>query len=188
MRRLALLALALCAASLKAQTPTSAPAVDPLAPLDFLIGTWSAKTNTAASASGAQANGTYTFRRDLNGHALARSSASDNCKGPANFDCGHHDQLTIFADPNAMALHKASLLALYLDSEGHVIYYTVSTPDAHTAILNSQSLPSLPKYRLIYHLEGEGPKAIMSGKFQMAAPGSDDFHSYLEWSGTKQSQ
>lgn len=179
-----LVVLLVASAALHAQQPSSKP-TDPLAPLDFLIGTWSAKTDTAASSASAQASGTYTFRRDLNGHALARSSASDNCKGPANFDCAHHDQLTIFSDPNAMTLHKASLLALYLDSEGHVIYYTVSTPDAHTAIFNSQSLPSLPKFRLIYHLEGDGPKAIMRGKFQMASPGSGDFHSYLEWSGAK---
>jgi len=83
-------------------------------------------------------------------------------------------------------MHKSSLLALYLDTEGHVIYYTISTPDAHTVVFNSQALPSLPKFRLTYHLEGNGPGAIMNGKFQTAAPGSDDFHSYLEWSGTRQ--
>lgn len=159
---------------------------DPLASLDFLLGTWSAKTDTAAGSAGAQAAGAYTFHRDLNGHALVRSSSEDSCKGPANFHCSHHDQLTIFADPNALAVHHAALLALYLDSEGHVIYYTISTPDPHTAIFNSQNAASQPKFRLIYHLEGDGPKAIMTGKFQMAAPGSSDFHSYLEWSGAKQ--
>lgn len=186
MRRFVLLALISCAASVAAQSPASTQPADPLAPLDFLIGTWSAKTDSAASSAGAQGTGTYTFRHDLNGHALVRSSSYDSCKGPSNFDCTHRDQLTIFADPNAMALHKASLLALYLDSEGHVIYYAISTPDPHTVIFNSQALPSLPKFRLIYHLEGDGPKAVMSGKFQSAAPGSDDFHSYLEWSGAKQ--
>ena len=166
-----------------AQATTS---TDPLTPLDFLLGTWSAKTNSTAGSAAAQATGTYTFHRDLNGHALIRSSSSDTCKGPSVFDCNHHDQLTIFADPNAVAAHRASLLALYLDSEGHVIYYTISTPDPHTAIFVSQNAPSQPKFRLVYHLEGDGPHAIMSGKFQVAAPGSDDFHSYLEWSGAKQ--
>lgn len=186
MRRFTLLALALSAGFLTAQTSVPTPPGDPFAPLDFLVGTWSAKTDTAAGSAGAQGSGTYTFRRDLNGHALVRSTAYDSCKGPADFNCNHRDQLTIFADPNAIAAHKSSLLALYLDSEGHVIYYTISTPDAHTAIFNSQSLPSLPKFRLIYHLEGDGPNAVMSGKFQMASPGSDDFRSYLEWSGPKQ--
>ena len=185
MRRLAFLVLAFCVMPLGAQSPASTQSADPLAPLDFLIGTWSAKTDATASSAGAQGTGTYTFSRDLNGHAIVRSTSYDECKGPANFDCGHRDQLTIFADPNAMAMHKSSLLALYLDSEGHVIYYTISTPDAHTAIFNSQSPTSQPKFRLIYHLEGDGPKAVMSGKFQTAAPGSEDFHSYLEWSGAK---
>ena len=184
-RSLRLLLLLLSLAALHAQQPQPAASTDPLAPLDFLIGTWSAKTDTAASSAGAQGTGTYTFHRDLNGHTLVRSGSYDDCKGPTNFDCAHRDQLTVFADPNAMALHKASLLAIYLDTEGHVIYYTISLPDAHTAIFNSQGLPSLPKYRLIYHLEGDGPKAVMSGKFQTASPGSDDFHSYLEWSGPK---
>ncbi|HEY4011496.1 MAG TPA: hypothetical protein VGM11_15180 [Acidobacteriaceae bacterium] len=184
-RALSVLTLALAAvASSSAQTP--AVTTDALAPLDFLLGTWSARTDTGASSAAAQSTGTYTFHRDLNGHALVRSSSSDTCKGPANFDCNHHDQLTIFADPNALAAHKSSLLALYIDSEGHVIYYAISTPDPHTAVFNSQNAPTQPKFRLIYHLEGDGPKAVMTGKFQMAAPGSDDFHSYLEWSGPKQ--
>lgn len=181
-----LLACVLCAAGvLRAQQPPAA-AHNPLAALDFLLGTWSATTDTAASSAGAQGTGVYTFRRDLNGHTIVRSGAYQDCKGPATFDCSHRDQLTIFADPNAVAAHKSALLALYLDTEGHVIYYAISTPDPRTAIFDSQSSSSMPKYRLVYHLEGDGAKAIMSGKFQMAAPGSEDFHSYLEWAGAKQ--
>lgn len=185
-RSLRLLALFFCGAViLHAQQPSSTSA-DPLAPLDFLLGTWSGRTDTAASSAGAQGTGNYTFRRDLNGHSIVRSGVYEACKGPSTFDCTHRDQLTIFADPAAVAAHRSALLALYLDTEGHVIYYTISTPDAHTAVFNSQSAPSSPKFRLIYHLEGDGPKAVMSGKFQMAPPGSEDFHSYLEWSGPKQ--
>ena len=185
MRIFAALLLAVSTLSLVAQTPAAPAAPDPLASLDFLLGTWAAKTSAAGSAA-ADATGTYTFRRDLAGHALARISSADTCKGPRDFDCTHKDQLTIFADSHAVAAHNASLLALYLDSEGHVIYYTITTPDPRTAIFLSQSAPGTPRFRLIYHLEGDGAKAIMSGKFQMAAPGSDDFQSYLEWSGTRQ--
>jgi len=164
-------------------TPPTTPPADPLAPLDFLTGTWNAHTTSGSAA--ADVAGTYTFRRDLNGHALDRSSSADSCQGPSTFDCSHHDRLTIFSDPNAFAVHHASLLALYLDSEGHTIYYTVSTPDPNTAIFLSQGPPTAPHFRLIYHLDGSGPSAIMTGKFQMAAPNSTDFHSYLEWSGTR---
>lgn len=163
-----------------AQVP-SAPAADPLMPLNFLVGTWSARTGAGGTA-GATAIGTSTFRRDLGGHALQRTGSLDHCTGPQNFDCEHHDQLTVFADANSP--HGGGLYALYLDNEGHVIYYTVSTPDAHTAIFLSQGPTSAPHFRLSYHLEGSGPTAIMTGKFEGAAPGSTDFHPYLEWSGT----
>jgi hypothetical protein len=187
MRRLLTLALFAAALAANAQTSTQTPAQpsDPLAPLDFLTGTWNAHSTSTSGSAGADATGTYTFRRDLNGHALDRTSSADTCHAPNSFDCSHHDRLTIFSDPNALAAHHASLLALYLDSEGHTIYYTVSTPDPNTAIFLSQSPSNAPHFRLIYHLEGSGPTAIMTGKFKIAAPGSDDFHSYLEWSGTR---
>ena len=181
-RSLAVLFFALaCAGSSFAQAATA----DPLAPLAFLEGTWSASTNGAGSA-GASAIGTYTFRRDLNGHALQRTSSSDQCSGPKSFDCAHHDQLTIFADPLWQAAKMSTLFALYLDSEGHVIYYSINKPDAHTAVFLSEGPTSGPRFRLTYHLEGVGPKAVMTGKFQGAAPGSEEYHSYLEWSGTRQ--
>jgi hypothetical protein len=183
MRRLLALAL-LSAATLSAHG--QAPTPDPLAPLDFLTGTWTATTNAPAGTAAAASTGTYTFRRDLAGHALDRTSSADTCSAPKAFDCNHHDRLTIFSDPNAVALHHASLFAFYMDSEGHIIYYVVSLPDPHTAVFDSQAPPTSPKFRLAYHLEGTGPRAIMTGKFQMAAPGSDDYHSYLEWSGTRQ--
>ena len=184
MRRLLSLTL-LAAATLSTQAQTPAAPADPLAPLDFLTGTWNAKSTAATGTAEANVTGTYTFRRDLNGHALDRTSSADTCHGPNPFDCSHQDRLTIFSDPNALAAHHASLLAFYMDSEGHILYYTVTLPDPNTAILLSQGPPTAPHFRLMYHLEGTGPTAIMTGKFQMAAPGSDDFHSYLEWSGTR---
>jgi opacity protein-like surface antigen len=180
MKKLFAAAVLAVSTMMMAQTPVP----DPLVSLDFLLGTWSANTG-ATRTSGGQAMGTYTFSRDLGGHALQRTSTVANCKGPQDFDCNHNDQLTIFPDSNAQAVHHSSLLALFLDNEGHVIYYTLTTPDPQTVIFNSQSAPNTPKFRLIYHLEGSGPKAVMSGKFQMAAPGSDDYDSYLEWSGTR---
>lgn len=174
-------ALLVFAATAVAQTPTAPAATDPLHSLDFLLGTWSAKTSAGGTAN-ATVIGTSTFRRDLGGHALQRTGSLDTCTGPQSFDCSHHDQLTIFAD--ASSPHGGGLYALFLDSEGHVIYYTVSTPDPHTAIFLSQGPASAPHFRLSYHLEGTGPTAVLSGKFEGSAPGTTDFHPYLEWSGS----
>ena len=188
MRRIVLATLLIGTGMLAAaQTdrPSAAPETS-LAPLSFLLGTWAAHTNAPEGSAGANADGAYTFSLDLAGHAIDRTSSLDTCTGPRAFDCTHHDRLTIFFDPQAARMHGSSLLAFYQDSEGHVIYYTLTLPDAHTAIFNSQGPAAAPKFRLVYHLEGSGPKAVMSGKFQSAAPGTDEFHSYLEWSGTKQ--
>lgn len=147
----------------------------PLQSLAFLQGTWRANTN-ATGSSGGQVSGAYTFAIDLNGHALQRTSSVDKCSGPNSFDCQHHDQLTVYADMTG------ALAAFYIDSEGHVIQYTVSTPDATTAVFSSVGPPAVPHFKLVYHLE----KGVMTGKFQGAAPGSTEFRSYLEWAGPKQ--
>jgi hypothetical protein len=122
--------LTLTTATLTAQT------TNPLTPLDFLTGTWTAATNTAGS-SGGTVLGTYTFTRDLAGHALERTGTVATCKGPQDYDCNHHDRLTIFPEAGALA-------ALYLDNEGHVIHYVVTLPDPHTAVFLSQPAPGTP--------------------------------------------
>ena len=144
-----------------------------LSALKFLLGTWEAKTAPGGSAD-ASALGTYTFHSDLAGTIITRISSADSCKGPASFDCQHHDSLTIYQDAGDPVAH-----ALYADSEGHVLHYDISTPDANTAVFLTTA-PG-PRFRLMYHLEG----GVMSGKFQVSPPGATEFKSYLEWSGTK---
>ena len=166
MRRITLLFI-LCCASVSAQSPA------PFARLNFLMGTWNAKTTQQGSAA-ATVLGTYTFQTDLSGTVITRTSSADSCKGPGSFDCQHRDLLMIYSDMGDPILH-----ALYADNEGHVLHYDITTPDANTAVFLA-STPG-PKFRLTYHLEG----GVMSGKFQIEAPGSTEFKSYLEWSGTK---
>jgi hypothetical protein len=161
-----------------AQTPAAPTANSTWERLHFLIGTWKAQT-TAQGTAGAQSLGTYTFQYDLNGNVITRTSSTDTCKGPANFNCQHHDSLTIYRDAGDPTPH-----AFYADSEGHVIHYDATTPDSNTLILLSNS-PG-PRFRLVYHLED----GVMTGKFQIAGPvaatGTPEFKSYLEWSGARQ--
>lgn len=168
----ALVAISLVSLATHAQSASTGA---PLHSLAFLQGTWKANTNANGSSGGA-ASGTYTFALDLNGHALQRTSSVDKCSGPNSFDCQHHDQLTVYADMTG------ALAAFYIDSEGHVIQYRVSTPDATTAVFTSEGPAAAPHFKLVYHLEN----GVMTGKFQGAAPGSTEFRSYLEWSGPKQ--
>jgi hypothetical protein len=162
-------------------------AMETLEPIKFLLGTWMAKT-TPAGSSEAKAIGTYTFSLDLGGHVMQRTTSSDVCTGPASYDCHHQDQLSIFVDPTALDTEKgfkAMVFAVYLDSEGHVIYYGVTSPKPNTALFLSQGPPDKPTFRLTYTLAGSGTDAILTGKFEVAPPGSKEFKLYLEWSGQK---
>ena len=142
--------------------------------LGFLEGTWDAKTH--GEASGVNAAGTYSFRKELGGHILARHSSAAGCKGPADYDCEHADLLYVYQDMPGQALK-----AIYFDNEGHVIHYSVSTPTPTSAVFISDPSAPGPQFRLVYELKG----AVMSGRFQMHTPGNAEWTSYLEWSGAK---
>jgi hypothetical protein len=153
---------------------TPAPPSDPLKSLIFLEGTWEAQ---AQGNTGATATGTYTFKRELGDHILARRSSSPSaCKGPVTFDCEHADLLFVYQVASGQPLK-----AIYFDNEGHVIHYNISTPAPTTAIFLSDSSRPGPQFRLVYELKG----TIMFGKFQMQIPGQTEWKSYLEWSGPK---
>ena len=148
-----------------AQTTTqAAPAVpDPFKALSFLEQDWEANTNGLA---GVQSTGTYTFRRELGGHILARRSTCDvACKGPAGFDCEHHDILYIFEEAPGQ-----SLKAIYFDNEGHVIHYDVSTPTPTSVVFLSEASHPGPQFRLTYELKD----SLLLGKFQMQMPGQTE--------------
>lgn len=161
----------LLAGGLYAQRAEQA-AGNPLDALKFLEGTWEAKT--PGGTVGPTSAGTYVFRKELDGHILARHSSSDSCKGPADFDCDHHDLLYVYPEGK-------SLKAIYFDGEGHVIHYDVSTPTPTTAVFLSSASQPGPLFRLTY----ERKESAMSGKFQMQMPGQTDWRTYLEWSGPR---
>lgn len=165
----------LCATSLCAQNaPTTASGSDPWKSLQFLIGTWEAKTQ--GGSAGAAGSGIYTFQPELRNHVLARHSDYEACKGPADFNCEHGDLLYVYQDAAGQPYR-----GIYFDNEGHVIHYDISTPTATTAIFLSDSSQPGPQFRLIYELKG----STMYGKFQMRMPGQAEFKSYLEWSGIR---
>jgi hypothetical protein len=151
----------------------TAPAPNPFKALSFLEQNWEANTN---GFNGVKSAGTYTFRRELAGHILARRSTSDvACKGPTDFDCGHTDMLYVYQDSPGQPLK-----AIYFDNEGHVIHYSVSTPAPSSVVFLSDPGPG-PQFRLSYEVKD----SLLLGKFQSLMPGQKDWKSYLEWSGAK---
>jgi len=132
-------------------------------PLEFLIGSWEAKTQ--GGPAGVASSGTYTFRLDLKDHVLARHSTA----------AGEHADL-LYVYPVGGAYR-----AIYFDNEGHVISYDVSTPAPLTAVFLSKASDPGPQFRLTYELKG----ATMRGRFEIRMPGQTEFRLYLEWSGIK---
>ena len=167
------LLLSLLGLPLWAQTPKASPA-DPWKALTFLEGAWTA---IAQGPRGVATTGVYTFRLELANHILARHSISDSAgKKSTAFDYQHEDLFYVYQDAPGQPLR-----AIYFDSEGHVIHYDVSTPASTTAVFLSDPARPGPQFRLVYDLKG----SVMSGKFQIRAPGGTDWNSYLEWSGSK---
>ena len=149
-------------------------AVDPWKSLQFLVGTWEAKTK--GGSANATSSGTYTFQPELRNHVLARHSGSEACKGPADYNCEHTDLLYVFQDAPGQPYK-----AIYFDNEGHVIHYEVSVPNESSVIFLSDPSRPGPQFRLSYELNGSN----LSGKFQIRMPGQAEFKSYLEWSGIR---
>ena len=172
MKPMAMIAGMFAASALFSQTaPQTVTSMDAL---HFLEGRWEAKTPPAPGAPAV--SGTYSFQKELQGHILARHGSNDSCKGPADFDCDHHDLFYIFQD-----LPGRPLKAIYFDNEGHVINYDVFASGPTKVVFVSPASTPGPRFRLLYDLNA----GIMSGKFQSQLPGETEWKSYLEWSGSK---
>lgn len=188
----------LTACTLFAQTPAPAPVPaapaaapaavaakpDPWAALRFLVGTWEAKTTGGVAQ--AQASSTYAFRLELRDHVMERHSSTGACGGPDDFDCRHSDLLYIYPGVNGPGTNGPGpngqgFQAIFFDNEGHVIHYDVSSSKAGEVVFLSDSAAPGPQFRLTYDLVD----GVMTGKFELKAPGQADFMSYLEWSGKR---
>jgi|WetSurMetagenome_2_1015567.scaffolds.fasta_scaffold175349_2 hypothetical protein len=170
------IAMLVCATHLFGQTAVvkKDAAGDPWKPLQFLVGTWEAKTS--GGSAGAVGSGSYTFRMELKNHVLARRTMGAECKAPTDFNCEHDDALFVFVESPGMRLR-----AIFFDNEGHVIHYDVSVPRPDSVIFASESTQPGPAYRLSYELKGKE----LFGKFEIRMPGQAGLTTYLEWSGGK---
>jgi hypothetical protein len=76
------------------------------------------------------------------------------------------------------------LRAVYFDSEGHVIHYSIRADDRGVVFL-SEPQPPAPRYRLTYRKAGPDRLAIT---FEIAAPGNPDvFKTYIEATARRES-
>jgi hypothetical protein len=156
-----------------APSPAAPPATVPngLDGLDFLLGQWE---GVGGGAPGAGTGG-FTFSRDLQGKVLVRRNHADypaTAQRPAAF---HDDLMVIYGRPAG-----GPARAVYFDTEGHVIDYTVQVTAGRPALIVFVSDPAAgsPTFRLTYRETGADSLGLT---FEIAPPGQPQaFSTYIE--------
>ena len=135
-------------------------------PAQFLVGHWTGE-GTGQPGSG---TGAFSFGPDLAGHVLVRKSFADYPAAAGKPAFRHDDVMMIYRDEASHALQ-----AIYFDSEGHVIRYTVSQ-GGQAVVFLSDGPASQMRYRMSYTPTG---KDSLRFKFEIAPP-AKEFATYIE--------
>src|SRR5262247_4314008 len=135
----------------------------------FLLGEWEGKGGGAPG----QGAGGFTFALDLQKRILVRKNHSDYPATDKQPAFSHEDLMVIYQEADKPAR------AVYFDSEGHVIHYTVEfSPDQNAIVFLSEASPSAPQFRLTYN---KAPRNSLAIKFEIAPPGAPGkFTTYLQ--------
>ena len=140
------------------------------APFEYLLGEWVGE----GGGQPGQGTGEFSFHPDLQNRILVRKNyaAYPPTKDRPGFR--HDDLMVVYRESD-----NASPRALYFDSEGHVIHYSITaSSDKKTIEFLSEVLPSSPRYRLTYVRTGSDTLTL---KFEIAPPGKpDSFSTYIE--------
>ena len=145
--------------------------------LQYLIGNWTAE----GGGTPGEATGSFSFTTDMQGKVLIRRSRAEY---PATKDrpaANHDDLMIVFRDPDQNA--EGAVRAMYFDSEGHVIRYTV-TMFGDKIIFTSEPTRTAPQYRFSYNRVGADEVRM---KFEIAPPGKG-FTTYLDGSAKRTRQ
>ncbi len=136
-------------------------AEDPWAPFQFLIGVWS---GAGSGQPGEGISGTTSFSFDLGKTILVRRNRAEIASNPGEpSGAAHEDLMIIYREPGAQ------FRAIYFDSEGHVINYSVSFPAGpRSVVFESAATENAPRFRFIYEMGRDG---LLSGEFDIAPPG-----------------
>jgi hypothetical protein len=153
-------------------TAQQEPHAPPWAGWGFLLGDW--VTEESGGVPGPASEALSSFKLDLQGQVLVRTS---RVQYPASKDRPafvHDDLMVVYREPGTERVH-----AIYFDNEGHVIHCTAGlSPDGKSATFLSDAAPAQPRFRLTYRQAGKG---LLSVKFEIAPPQEpDQFQLYVE--------
>jgi hypothetical protein len=145
------------------------PDEDPWEPYRYLVGDWVGE----GGGRPGQGTGRFSFRWDLQEHVLVRRNIAELPAAQGRPAAVHEDLMVIHPG------EAGAMKAVYFDSEGHVIRYTVEVvKDRGTLVFMSDPSAMTPRFRLTY-TKGRGDEVLI--KFELAPPGKPDgFRTYLE--------
>jgi hypothetical protein len=169
MRTTAILSLLFLAALTATAQNAPKPTNDAWKKIEFLLGRWTGVAGEKDTTLGAGQGG-FSFTAELNQKIVVR-------RNNATYDSGasHDDLMVIYLDsPNDTPR------AIYFDTEGHVIRYNLSFPEANRVVFESDGTQPGPKYRLTYWMNGQS----LDGKFELAPPGSE-YKPYMSWTSKR---
>jgi hypothetical protein len=157
--------------------PLQAQAVDPWAPLSFLIGDWSGVGSGKPSDAVA---GTTSFFTDLGGKIMVRKNRAELAPRPGEKSGTVHEDLMIIYPKSGGSGFRAD----YFDNEGHVIHYGLSFPEKQPSVIfESDSAAAGPRFRLVYRMDpretGRQGAGTLVNEFWIAPPGGE-FRMYLK--------
>jgi hypothetical protein len=171
MRRLSFLflILVLCCAT---AAPAQGPPGDPFSALRFLLGEW------VPDSSAGVPSGHFEFTSDVQGKVMIRRNHADYPAVKPRPAVNHDDLMVIY--------REGDVRAIYADSEGHVIRYTMEAKAPGAVTFVSETVPGTPWFRLSYK---KLPDGRLSGKLELAQPGTaKEFKTYLEWTAKRKAE
>lgn len=154
--------VSLVVAAALAQAQPSKPAADRWGDFRFLLGDWAGEGRGQPGST----VGTATFKLDLDGRVMVRTSRTTvpaNGKQPAYV---HEDLLVIYRDAPGQPAK-----AIYFDNEDHTIEYPSVVTQENTITFSSAAVASAPRFRLVYTRTGADRVDV---SFEMAPPGSPE--------------
>jgi hypothetical protein len=135
---------------------------------EYLLGDWKGE----GAGNPGMGSGSFSFRKELSENVLVRKSITEFPAMENRPAFSHEDLMVVHTDFSGFPSK-----ATYFDNEGHTIHYDIDY-SGDQIILTSESIPSIPRFRLIYKKIDEKTVNIA---FAIASPDSpDQFKTYLE--------